>query len=437
MKSPLKLIPWNEAPALYTQERVEFYKKYNLAPDHTLPGGGSGQYYRSAQDAYDEGYGSSQFDLSSQNFTDPDNDGLLGGKRRDQVVSSSNFNSRLSSDFLNRYRNQQVNTTDIIGDNAMKDAVLNKGVTNNTNVVADAAGGGFGANFKSNMMKPMAMAGMARGIGGILQGAIGRGARRDAQIKAQGQYDDMLAEYRSLDTSNLYADFENQFTGLENAYEDLTVNRQQAEFEKDMFQQQQANIMQGLKGAAGGSGIAGLAQAMANQGQIAAQRAGASIGLQESKINMLRAQEASRLQQLERTGATQAEQLRLAGAERARGLDYMQTSTQLGMAQQDLAAKNRAIAQADAALYGGIGQVAGTALTAAISDRKLKKNINLIGKSPSGLNIYNFEYIDSKYGNGVFQGVMSDEVPSNAVINNGAYDMVNYNMLDVEFKRIN
>jgi hypothetical protein len=176
---------------------------------------------------------------------------------------------------------------------------------------------------------------------------------------------------------------------------------------------------------------------MANQGQIAAQRAGASIGLQESKINMLRAQEASRLQQLERTGATQAEQLRLAGAERARGLDYMQTSTQLGMAQQDLAAKNRAIAQADAALYGGIGQVAGTALTAAISDRKLKKNINLIGKSPSGLNIYNFEYIDSKYGNGVFQGVMSDEVPSNAVINNGVYDMVNYNMLDVEFKRIN
>jgi len=437
MKSPLKLIPWNEAPAQFTQERVEFYKKYNLKPDHTLPGGGGGQYYRSAQDAYDEGYGSSQFDLSSQNFTDPDGDGLLGGKRRDQVVSSSNFNSRLSSDFLNRYRNQQVNTTDIISDNAMKDAVLNKGVTNNTNVVADAAGGGFGANFKSNMMQPMAIAGMAKGIGGILQGAIGRGARRNAQIDAQEQYDDMLAQYRALDTSNLYADFENQFTGLENAYEDLTVNRQQAEFEKDMFQQQQANIMQGLKGAAGGSGIAGLAQAMANQGQIAAQRAGASIGLQESKINMLRAQEASRLQRLERTGAMRAEQLRLAGAERARGLDYMQTSTQLGMAQQDLAAKNRAIAQADAALYGGIGQVAGTALTAAISDRKLKKNINLIGKSPSGLNIYNFEYIDSKYGNGVFQGVMSDEVPSNAVINNGVYDMVNYNMLDVEFKRIN
>tara|TARA_R100000234_G_scaffold99807_1_gene68489 strand:- start:277 stop:846 length:570 start_codon:yes stop_codon:yes gene_type:complete len=176
----------------------------------------------------------------------------------------------------------------------------------------------------------------------------------------------MLGEYRSLDTSNLYANVENQFTGLENPYEDLTVNRQQAEFEKQMFQQQQSNILQGLQGAAGGSGIAGLAQAMANQGQLQAQRASASIGLQESKINMLRAQEASRLQKLERTGAMRAEQLRLAGAERARGLEYRQTGTMLGMAQQDLAARNRAIARANAALYGGIGSLVGTAASAAM-----------------------------------------------------------------------
>ena len=421
MKSPLKLIPWNEAPALYTQERVEFYKKYNLEPDHTLPGGssGGGQYYASAQDAYNEGYGGSTV-TNYRRFSgadDPDRDGILGGNP-DHVVTGGNWTGALSWDNLNKLRNRD---NQVQGSYRYQDATMSGDMSDpyNSSIMSAAKGDTFGKRFASNMSSPQAMMGMAKGIGGILQGAIGRGARRDAQIDAQEQYDDMLAEYRALDTSNLYADFENQFTGLENAYEDLTVNRQQAEFEKDMFQQQQANIMQGFKGAAGGSGIAGLAQAMANQGQIAAQRAGASIGLQESKINMLRAQEASRLQQLERTGAMQAEQLRLAGAERARGLDYMQTSTQLGMAQQDLAAKNRAIAQADAALYGGIGQVAGTALTAAISDRKLKKNINLIGKSPSGLNIYNFEYIDSKYGNGVFQGVMSDEVPSNAVINNG------------------
>jgi hypothetical protein len=75
---------------------------------------------------------------------------------------------------------------------------------------------------------------------------------------------------------------------------------------------------------------------------------------------------------------------------------------------------------------------------AAMSDRRLKKNIKLIGKSPSGLNIYNFEYIDLKYGSGIYQGVMSDEIPLDAVVNDtNGYDMVNYSMLDVEFKRIN
>lgn len=224
----------------------------------------------------------------------------------------------------------------------------------------------FGQRFAANLSSPQAMAGIAGGIGGILQGAIGRGRRRDAQRAAQTQYDDMLQQYQNLDTSNLYADVENQYANLENTYEDLTVNQQQAQFERRMFQQQQADTLQGLSAAAGGSGIAGLAQAMANQGQIAAQRAGASIGMQESKINMLRAQEASRLQMAERGGEVQAQMARLAGAEKARSLDYMQTSTQLAMAQQDLAAKNQAIAQADRALYGGIGQLAGTAISAGI-----------------------------------------------------------------------
>ena len=32
------------------------------------------------------------------------------------------------------------------------------------------------------------------------------------------------------------------------------------------------------------------------------------------------------------------------------------------------------------------------------SDKRLKKNINLIGKSPNGLNIYSFEYKNPQYG---------------------------------------
>jgi len=72
------------------------------------------------------------------------------------------------------------------------------------------------------------------------------------------------------------------------------------------------------------------------------------------------------------------------------------------------------------------------------SDRRIKKNIFLIGHSPSGLNIYSFEYINKIYGNGIWQGVMSDEVPSDAVIKNfvGKFDGVDYSKIDVEFKKI-
>ena len=296
-------------------------------------------------------------------------------------------------------------------------------------------GSSGGIDYAANM-SPQAMMGVAQGMGGILQGLIGRGKRRQAQQDAREEYDRMIKQYQELDTSNLYADVENKYKNMENVYEDLTVNQQQAQFEKQMIEQQQANLMQGFSAAAGGSGIAALAQAIANQGQIAAQKASASIGAQESKINMMKAQQAARLQAAERKGEAQAEAMRLAGAERARGLEYRQTGTQLGMSQQRLAVANQAMAQADAALYGGVGQLLGTAAMAAVSDRRLKKNISLIGKSPSGLNIYSFEYINPVYGQGLFQGVMSDEIPFSAVISGNSYDMVDYNMIDVEFKRI-
>jgi hypothetical protein len=70
------------------------------------------------------------------------------------------------------------------------------------------------------------------------------------------------------------------------------------------------------------------------------------------------------------------------------------------------------------------------------SDRRLKKNIKKIRKSASGLNIYSFEYIDESYGKGAYEGVMSDEIPAEAVINVNGYDRVDYSKIDVEFKKI-
>ena len=70
------------------------------------------------------------------------------------------------------------------------------------------------------------------------------------------------------------------------------------------------------------------------------------------------------------------------------------------------------------------------------SDRRLKRNIKKIRKSASGLNIYSFEYIDESYGKGTYEGVMSDEIPAEAVINVNGYDRVDYSKIDVEFKQI-
>ena len=79
----------------------------------------------------------------------------------------------------------------------------------------------------------------------------------------------------------------NQYADMENMYEDLTVDRRAAEFQMEQGAQQRADIMQSFKGAAGASGIAGLAQALAGQGQLQARQVSADIGQQERQNQML------------------------------------------------------------------------------------------------------------------------------------------------------
>ena len=80
------------------------------------------------------------------------------------------------------------------------------------------------------------------------------------------------------------------------------------------------------------------------------------------------------------------------------------------------------------------GQIAGAVTTGmALSDMRLKEDINLVGKSPSGINIYTFKYKgnDKKY-----QGVMAHQVPHVSSVNDDGYLMVDYNKLDVQFKEV-
>jgi len=271
-----------------------------------------------------------------------------------------------------------------------------------------------------------------------------------------GKVDKTFSEFQNIDVSkNLFAGAKNlmkigdnfgqnknQFEGLENTAEDLTVNQQQAQFQSEQGNQQRANILQGLKGSAGGSGVAGLAQAMANQGQAQTQQISASIGQQESQNQMAKASQAASLQQQQAQGQTNIDTARSNAAQ----------ATDMAMGQADMEAqKYRLQGAADARdlslqqKQGELSFLAGQmesdqankdADDAKKSDRRLKKNIIKIGESNKGLNIYSFEYKHSLDGEGLFQGVMSDEIPQEAVTSVDGYDRVNYNMLDVEFKQI-
>jgi len=122
------------------------------------------------------------------------------------------------------------------------------------------------------------------------------------------------AENAFANMDNAYSGLENKYEGMENRFEDMTVDMRAADFQAQQGQQQRANIMQGLKGAAGSSGVAGLAQAMANQGQMQSQQIAAGIGQQERQNSMMSAQEGSRIDQLQRGAGMQLQQAEAGGA---------------------------------------------------------------------------------------------------------------------------
>ena len=118
---------------------------------------------------------------------------------------------------------------------------------------------------------------------------------KTAQAKAQARLEKEKEAYRNMEIKNAYAN-------MENPYEDLTVNQQQAQFQAQQGAQSRADILEGLRGTAGGAGVAGLAQAMANQSALGAQRISASIGAQEARNQRLRAQGEMQIQRLEASG---------------------------------------------------------------------------------------------------------------------------------------
>lgn len=188
-----------------------------------------------------------------------------------------------------------------------------------------------------------AILGGVSGAANIASGIIGSGKRKREQRAAQQEFNMYKQQLENIDTSNLY-------NNLENVYEDLTVNQREAEFVASQQNQGMANTLETLGGAAGGSGIAALAQAMAGQQTLNAERAGVSIGNQERQNQMLERQMAGQLQQQE-----------IQGEYMARDKQTEKTQALLGMAGSRLAAANQARQQATQSILGGVGQMMGAA----------------------------------------------------------------------------
>ena len=177
----------------------------------------------------------------------------------------------------------------------------------------------------------------------LVSSLVGRKKRRAEQAKAKLEQEKYKQQYMDLDTSNPYAN-------MENTMEDLTINQKQSELINQQGQQQRANIMQKLQGAAGGSGIAALAQTMANKGQLASQQAGADIGRQEAANQKAAAKQAAAIDLQFRKGEA-----------RSQDLEFQKTATLYGMASGRKGAADKAIAQAKAQQMNAAGEVASSA----------------------------------------------------------------------------
>lgn len=179
------------------------------------------------------------------------------------------------------------------------------------------------------------------GLTGVASGIIGSRKRKKEQRKAQREFDQRKAAFEMQDTSNVYKN-------MENVMEDLTVNQQAAQFQAEQEQQGLSNIMGQMSGAAGGSGIAALAQSLAGQQSQNLRRASADIGRQEQANQMAERQQAGNIQLYERKGELIS-----------RDAENEKQSTLLGMSQQRLAAANQARQDATNSIVGGVGNLIG------------------------------------------------------------------------------
>ena len=284
--------------------------------------------------------------------------------------------------------------------------------------------------------------------------AIAARKARKEQLKAQDKLDKLLQNRQEI--INPYENVTDLSGMVSNPFANLQVATTAAEMQAEQADISLANTLDLLR--ATGSG-AGGATALAQASLRGKQGIAATIEQQELQNARLRAQGEQFAQQQRIKEKQRVEEADILGKsfmfQTQEGREVADISREAGMIQQygqqradalGAMGSNTAMvagAAITAGAFGGGGSGAGTGAGGGSSsgggsfpsDRRLKDNIKFLKLSPSGLKIYSFKY---KNKEGVYQGVMSDEVPAYATIKNlfGIYDGVDYSKIDVEFKQI-
>lgn len=294
----------------------------------------------------------------------------------------------------------------------------------------------------------VAIGGLALSAGTTAMSFVQAGQQKSKQREAEAAASAAMAEARKK---------------LEINYTDeLAINKEPYELQREaMLSQGALAIQAGQESERGAPATAGRVQMAQNEAQAGIRTA---MGAEMNDIQKQQIQESSRLRDLGvqlDLGEAEGQQMIAQNAEEAatahaaQGIQGIASTAQQGLNMLPLYFKDSKGAKAAATPVGpaptnplpGTAQSYGpggtnwapmSSYSSVGSDRRLKKNITKIGESSSGLNIYSFEYIDQdKFGEGVFQGAMSDEVPHNAVATGSdGFDRVNYSLLDIEFKKI-
>lgn len=84
---------------------------------------------------------------------------------------------------------------------------------------------------------------------------------------------------------------------------------------------------------------------------------------------------------------------------------------------------------------GSMGSLSGggNTLGGGISDKRLKRNYHIIGKSKSGINIYQFQYL---WSDDIYVGAMAQENPQASFDMGNGFLAIDYNKIDVQFKQL-